>query len=341
MTIVRGNSRARITILAVAIPLLLFLSGCAPDVPQTTLVPSGLNASLINDLFGPIFWMATGVFVVVEAILLFAVFRYRRRAGDDRVPEQVHGNTTLEIGWTIAPAILVVIIVALTFNTQRRLVEANESPTMTVEVIGHQWWWEFRYPDQDIVTANELHVPLGEVVALDVSSSDVIHSFWVPKLAGKADAVPGHVNQMWLRADEAGIYFGQCAELCGIQHALMRFRVVAQPRADFDSWVVQQRTPPDAPQSEEEKRGAELFATGACIGCHTIEGTPGQGVTGPNLTHVGGRTTIAAGVLRNTAGNLYKWLREPQVVKKGALMPDLGLSDEDARALVAYLLSLK
>lgn len=341
MTSPRRNSRLRNTILAGVSLAFVLLAGCAPDVPQTTLVPKGLNAHLVNNLFGPIFWMATAVFVVVEGILIFAVFRYRQRDGDNRVPKQVHGNKRLEIAWTIAPAILVVVIVAMTFNTQRQLVEAKESPSMTVEVIGHQWWWEFRYPGKGVVTANELHVPVGEVIELDVSSVDVIHSFWVPKLAGKVDAVPGHINQMWLRADEEGIYFGQCAELCGIQHALMRLRVIAEPRADFDDWLVKQRTPAAAPETDREIRGAELFAKGACIGCHTIAGTPGKGLTGPNLTHVGSRTTIAAGVLRNTPGNVYKWLLNPQKVKKGALMPNLNLSEEDALDLAAYLKSLE
>ncbi len=341
MTTVRGSSYVRTALLAVVVPGLLLLGGCAPDLPQTTLVTNGPNARLINDLFGPIFWMATGVFVVVEGLLVYAVIRYRRRAGDDRIPAQTHGNTPLEIGWTIAPTILVIVIVAMTFNTQRELDAAGETPTMTIEVIGHQWWWEFRYPDEGIVTANELHIPVGEVVALDVSSVDVIHSFWVPKLAGKVDAVPGHVNEMWLRADQAGIYFGQCAELCGIQHALMRFRVIAQSPADYAAWVAQQKTVPGEPETELEQRGAEVFATGACIGCHVIEGTPGTGVTGPNLTHFGSRTTLGAGILKNTPGNLYKWLVDTQSVKQGNLMPNVEMTDEDARALVAYLHSLK
>ena len=320
---------------------IFLLSACGGD--QSTLAPLGDNARLINNLFGPIFWVAVAVFVIVEGLLLYAVYRYRYRPGDTRTASQTHGNTRLEIGWTIAPAIVVTIIFGYTLNTQRQLTNPPPSDSaLNVEVIGHQWWWEFRYPDlaPAVVTANELHIPVGEVIQLKITSVDVIHSFWVPRLAGKQDAVPGHVNPMWMRADEPGAFRGQCAELCGIQHALMGLRVIAQSPDEFQAWVTQQQAPAPAPAAAVA-RGAQLFAQGACVGCHTIAGTPGKGTTGPNLTHVGSRTTLASGFLENTPENLVRWLRNPQALKEGVLMPNLNLSNEDASALAAYLQSLK
>lgn len=318
--------------------LTLLLSACSSTAPQSMVSPAGENAQMIYNLLQEIFWAAMAVFVIVEGLLIYAVIRFRRKAGEG-LPAQIHGNTPIEVAWTVAPALLLLVIFVLTVRT----LGAVSSPVpgkLNVKVIGHQWWWEFQYSDLNIVTANELHVPVGETVNLSLESKDVIHSFWVPQLAGKTDVIPGYENRMWIRVDQLGTYSGQCAEFCGVEHALMRFRVVAQTEEDFQAWVKSQQAAPAAPTGEAA-RGAEVFARSACVGCHTIEGTPGKGTVGPNLTHFGSRTTIAAGTLENTPENLARWLRDPQAVKPGNLMPNLHLSEDEIAALVAYLESLK
>lgn len=318
--------------------LVLLQAACSPNDPQNTLAAEGVVGQKQQDLFWVIFWWAVAVFVAVEGLLLFIIIWFRRKPGQAD-PPQTHGNTRLEIAWTIAPVLVLVSIGVPTIATIFDNATVPEV-SMSVRVVGHQWWWEFDYPELGVVTGNEMHIPVGEPISLVIGSADLIHSFWVPKLAGKIDAIPGRDNTMWFRADKAGTYFGQCAELCGIQHANMRLRVIAQPRAEFDAWVRAQRATPAAP-SGEAARGAQVFATNACIGCHTIAGTPGVGKTGPNLTHFGSRTTLAAGIMPNTAENLSNWLRNPQAVKPGTLMPNLKLSDDQVSALVTYLQSLK
>jgi cytochrome c oxidase subunit 2 len=327
--------------LVVGVPLLILalpLAGCSST--QSILEPATTNAREITGLFYTIFYVALAIFIVVEGLLVYFVIRYQRRAGD-RLPEQIHGNTPVEIAWTLAPALVLAVVFVLTVRTMSSVdITAQPAGTVNVRVIGHQWWWEYQYPDLNIITANDLHVPVGEVVQLTLESDNVIHSFWVPQLTGKTDVVPGHQNHTWLRAETAGEYHGQCAEFCGAQHAHMLFQVIAQPRAEFDAWVKQQQNPPAAPGADAA-RGADVFAKGACIGCHTIQGTKGQGKVGPNLTHFGSRLTIGAGVLSNTPENLALWLKNPQAVKPENDMPNLGLSDADIRSLVAYLESLK
>lgn len=327
--------------LVVGLPLLLLalpLAGCSST--QSILEPASTNAREITGLFYTIFYVALAIFIVVEGLLVYFVVRYQRRAGTE-LPEQIHGNTPVEIAWTLAPALVLAVVFVLTIRTMTAVnITAQPASTLNVRVIGHQWWWEYQYPDLNIVTANDLHIPVGEVVHITLESDNVIHSFWVPQLTGKTDVVPGHQNTTWLRAETAGEYHGQCAEFCGAQHAHMLFEVIAQPRADFDAWAKQQQTPPAAP-SADAARGADVFAKGACIGCHTIQGTKGQGKVGPNLTHFGSRLTIGAGVLNNTPENLALWLKNPQAVKPENDMPNLGLSDVDIQSLVAYLESLK
>ena len=327
--------------LVVGVPLLILalpLAGCSST--QSILEPATTNAREITGLFYTIFYVALAIFIVVEGLLVYFVIRYQRRAGD-RLPEQIHGNTPVEIAWTLAPALVLAVVFVLTVRTMSSVdITAQPAGTVNVRVIGHQWWWEYQYPDLNIITANDLHVPVGEVVQLTLESDNVIHSFWVPQLTGKTDVVPGHQNHTWLRAETAGEYHGQCAEFCGAQHAHMLFQVIAQPRAEFDAWVQQQQTPPVA-LGADAARGADVFAKGACIGCHTIQGTKGQGKVGPNLTHFGSRLTVGAGVLSNTPENLALWLKNPQAVKPENDMPNLGLSDADIRSLVAYLESLK
>ncbi|HEV2122409.1 MAG TPA: cytochrome c oxidase subunit II [Chloroflexota bacterium] len=329
--------------------LVVALAGCTTNNPQTTLEPRGLNALYIYDLFvWWMFWPAVLVFVVVEALLIYAIWRYRARPGGP-APAQFHGNTRLEITWTIVPALILVVILYGTFRTQAVLAQPPPSQNaLNVRVIGHQWWWEFEYTDLGVSTANELHVPVGVPVVLQLESADVIHSFWVPMLGGKKDNIPGRQNNWWIQADNPGVYSAQCAEFCGVQHALMRFLVVAESGNEFDAWVRGQRSIPllapggtGAQGASLVTQGAQLFASGACITCHTVRGTPAQGKVGPDLTHFGSRKSIAANTLPNTPENLAIWLKNPQAVKPGNLMPNLNLTDEQIAALVAYLESLK
>jgi cytochrome c oxidase subunit 2 len=225
----------------------------------------------------------------------------------------------------------------------RTMRETAEPPTegMPIKVIAHQWWWEFQYPELGIVTANELHIPMGQPVVVELNSDNVIHSFWIPQLAGKTDVVPGQTNSMWFQADRVGVYRGQCAELCGTQHANMNFVVVAQPTEDFNQWAEWQKTPAVQTTSQTAAGEQVFMTTGACLGCHTVNGTDAKGVNGPNLTHIGSRQTLAGGALPNTPENLAHWLTNPQAVKPGNKMLISRLSQDDIAALVQYLSSLK
>ncbi len=318
----------------------VLLTGCGGPFPQSSLAPVSDFARMIDDLFRSIVWWAALVFVVVEGVLIYTLVRYRDRGGDD-TPEPVHGHTLLEIGWTLAPAVILVLIAVPTVRTIW-LVDnpPRQADPLQVEVVGHQWWWEFDYPGLDVTTANELHVPVGRTVELSLRSADVIHSFWVPRLGGKRDVNPGERTGLWFTVDSAGRYEGQCAEFCGTSHALMRMQVVAQPPEAFRDWVERQRQPASAPESEMARRGREAFVNHACISCHTVDGTIARGTIGPDLTHVAGRDEIAAGVLPNDSAAMARWLEDPQEVKPGNLMRIPDLSDETIAELVAYLQSL-
>ncbi|MBI3954404.1 MAG: cytochrome c oxidase subunit II [Chloroflexi bacterium] len=314
--------------------------GCQQRDPMTTIAPKSDVGSMIQGLYVLLFWLSVVVFVVVEGLLVYAVLRFRAKPGQG-IPAQVHGNNRLEIAWTIAPAIILVVIAVPTWATIFKTAAEPGPNALRVEVVARQWWWEFRYPELNLVTANELHLPVDRQVAFTLKSGDVIHSFWVPQLGGKQDVVPGRVNKLQFTPNTTGTYYGQCVELCGASHALMRMRAIVQTQEDFDAWVKGNRTPPTAPTGAEAQRGADVFAKGACVACHTIEGTPGKGTVGPNLTYFGSRTTLAAGIMPNTAENIARWLRDPAAVKPQAKMPNLNLSEHDISALVAYLSSLK
>ena len=317
------------------------LAGCAgPYHPQSALEPETEYGWKLQHLFELILALAAVVFVSVEGMLLYTAWRFRARPGQPR-PRQIHGNTRFEIAWTIAPAVVLAIIAVPTVRTIFDVAMPPPGNSLRIEVIGHQWWWEYRYPDFNVVTANEPHMPTSTNVSFDLTSADVIHSFWLPRLGGKRDVVPTHTNHIYVDApDHPGEYFGQCAEFCGASHADMRTRAYVDSPADFDAWVKNQQAPAPQP-APEVARGAQVFMSNACIGCHTIAGTNAQGQTGPNLTHVGSRSTIAAGMLDNTPDNVVRWVSDPQAVKPEALMPKLGLSDDDLRAVAAYLESLK
>ncbi len=323
----------------------LLLTGCqglptGNQIPQTTIFPVSDFAWKIQNLYAVLFWLSILVFVSVEAILIYSVIRFRRRP-ETGMPPQVHGNTRLEIAWTIAPAVVLAFIGVPTISTIFDTARPAPPEALKVQVIGHQWWWEFRYPELNIVTANELHLPAGRPVTFSLESADVIHSFWLPRLGGKQDVTPNRVNHLTFTPERPEVYYGQCVEFCGVQHALMRLLAVVQPEQDFQAWVRAQQAPPVPPSDDMSRRGAELFARGACAGCHTVAGTTAQGKFGPDLTHVGSRMTIAARTLPNTPENLAAWLRDPQRVKPGNRMPNLNLSEEDISLLVAYLQSLK
>lgn len=325
------------------------LSGAAlAALPGSTLHPAGPVARAQLNVFNVALAVITFIFVVVGSLLLYTIIRFRHRPGD-REPAQIEGNTTLEIIWTAIPVILLIFIavptVMVSFDLHSAAAEHEE--TLEVRVVGYQWWWSFEYPDLGIVTANELRIPTGTRVNLTLESNDVIHSFWVPRLAGKVDLVPGRVNTMWIQADEPGVYYGQCAEYCGVSHANMRLRVQAMPPDEFEAWVAARQAgqvaeaSAHAPLSDRAAAGRDYFVNSACAACHNVDGTAASGTVGPDLTDIGSRTTIAAGLLENTPENMAAWLRNPQAVKPGALMPNLNLDEETISALVAYLASLK
>jgi len=348
---------ARVAILAAT---MLLLSACAGE--QSALAPAGPYAQRPHDLIVYVFIIGVLVFVLVQGLILYTSFRYRRREGDDSLPEQVHGNTKLEIVWTLIPAVILAAIAVPTVQLIFEQMAEPEGEYLTVEVIGHRWWFEYYYPDYGIYTANEMAIPVGVPVRLEMTAADlaratdlgVIHSFWIPRLAGKQDLVPGHTTYLNLQADAPGRYIGQCAEYCGLSHANMRARVEAMDIGDFEAWVAAQQASAPVPAAGSlEARGRELFgdlgARQACASCHQVwEGNglrgPGQG---PDLTHLMSRLEFAGAIHDLTPENLRAWLENPNAMKpmqyevNGIGMPNLNLTDEELDALTAYMLSLR
>lgn len=318
----------------------LALGACGGPFPQSALDPASDFAWKLQDLFEGIFFWAVIVFVLVEGALIVAILRFRERPGGPE-PKATHGNTLLEISWTLAPAIVLVLIAIPTIKTIWDVDRPARGESLVVEAVGHQWWWEFRYPDLGIVTANELHIPVGQQIDVRLTSADVIHSFWFPRLGGKRDVIPGHETQIWFTADSAGLYLGQCAEFCGLSHALMKMELVAESPTDFEAWVEGQRAEAMVADSALFAEGSQAFMQGGCIACHTVRGTIAQGVLGPDLTHVGGRRRIAAGILDNTPENMERWIKDSRGVKPGSLMIVPELDDETVSRIVEYLQSLK
>jgi cytochrome c oxidase subunit 2 len=317
--------------------LAVLLAACTQDYPYNSLAPEGPVADKQAELYWLVFWIAVGVFVIVEGLLLFALFRFRRRGPDD-TPRQIHGNTRLEVVWTIIPALLLAGVAVPTVGTIFDLAQ-TPSNALEVRVTAHQWWWEVEYPSLGVVTANEIHVPTDRPVSFQLESKDVIHSFSVPRLAGKQDIIPGRVNPLTIVAPRAGTYFGQCQEFCGLSHANMHFRVVAQEPGDFDAWVEAQRQPAAALPPAE----IETTVTGTCLNCHAIGGVGESRAISPapDLTHLAARETIAAGLLRNDPEDLARWLENPPRVKPGSKMPDYNLTEDQIEALVEYLQTLQ
>jgi cytochrome c oxidase subunit 2 len=311
------------------------------DLPQDTFDAQGPVARQLDSLIDWVFVVAGFIFFLVLGLILFVVVKFRKRSDDD-APKQVHGNARLELAWTIAPAVLLALVGIFTLGTIFDLDRKAEAGALHVEVVGHQWWWEYRYTSERITTANELHIPTGRQVAITLKSADVIHSFWPPKLAGKLDAVPGQDNTMTLEADQPGIYYGQCAEFCGLSHANMLLRVVAHEPDDFDEWVAANTRAP-APVTSltgQAASGAALFRSKGCASCHTVSGYA-AGTLGPDLTHLQQREVFAGAMFELDERNLRRWLRNPPEEKPGSLMPDLDLSEDEITDLIAYLDTLK
>jgi cytochrome c oxidase subunit 2 len=316
--------------------------------PTNILAPVGTQANSIFGLSLLVIGVTTAIFLIVASLLLFAIIRYRHRpasADADHEPAQIYGSNQIELSWTVIP---VLIVVMLFLATARIILATERAPkpdsAINIKVIGHQFWWEYRYPKYGIVTANELHIPVSDPkhftpAYLTMTSADVDHSFWVPKLAGKTDLIPNRVNVMWLDAPRAGVYLGQCAQYCGTQHAKMLIRVYADSPEQFAKWIAHQQQP--AVQDPSAVAGETIFMHNACINCHTIAGTPATGKFGPDLTHVASRDTIASGSVTNNEQNMRAWVNDPAHFKPGALMPPMHLNGEDVNAVSVYLMSLK
>ena len=358
--------------LSIVMVLSVLLMACNPEGPQSTFDAQGPVSEIQKNLFLFTFWIAVIVFIVVEGAILFVTFRYRRK--NDELPVQTHGNLKLEITWTIIPAIIIVIIAIPTvIGIWQTQVMPDEEDSLVINAVGHQWWFEFNYPSEEVVTANELHLPEDTNVIVNIESQDVLHSFWIPKIAGKVDMVPNHENQLWIKADNPGLYYGQCAEFCGVAHAMMRFRVIVHTNEDYQNWLEYMRTPPqDLVSGSDEDEGRKLFV-GNCSMCHTYDSYKKAAyhkeinsqynrweewkkdkensaiVSAPNLTHFGNRITLGAGLKENNYDNLVKWIEDPDSIKIGTRMKNHAaiyttentLSDLEIEQIAKYLLSLK
>ncbi len=307
-------------------------------VSGTPLAPHSPQARAIADLFNDTLIVCAVIFVIVTVLVTYAVYRFRDKKSAP--PVQTEGNTRFEVMWTIAPALVLVGIFSLTVRAMNGSdPAADREPDLTV--IAHQWWWEVRYKS-GAVTANEIHIPTGKALVVAIKTADVVHDFWVPDLARKIDAVPGRTSTIWMQADEAGEYLGACAEYCGAQHAWMRILVVAQPEAEFAAWEQHALERAPEPVTDESVRGAHLFTQMTCVRCHTITGNGDvAALAGPDLTHLASRTTLGAGVMKNSPSELSRWLKDPQDVKEGSHMPNVQLSEAQIADFVAYFETLK
>ncbi len=354
MPLFRGMKPKRWVIIIAAMLLSSILLAACGDNKASILTPVGPVAQKELDLFWFILAVATIVFVIVEAWLIYSIIRYRARPGMP-APPQIYGNNTVEAAWTIAPALFLFAVLVYTIYTMFTLAPTAPpgAPTLEVQAYGHQWWWEFDYnksPNYGFVTADSLHIPVGTVVRADLYSDNVIHSFWIPEITGKTDVIPGHDNYMIFRADKVGTYTGECAEFCGAQHAHMNFDVIVEPMDVFQTWVSSQQAAATTPPAGSlAAQGEQIFKSGQCAGCHGIVGVNLSGyndpkaaaLIGPNLTHFGSRDLIAGGVLPNNPTSLAQWLANPQGIKPGSDMVISPLTQSQINALVAYLESLK
>jgi len=308
--------------------------------PQSTPAHSIFHLSML------VLAITGAIFAVVSSLLAYSVAKFRKRADDDgREPAQVYGSNQIELAWTVIPILIVLVLFLATARVIRSIQDAPQPPgAIDVTAIGHQFWWEFRYPALGVVTANELHVPVSNPANstptfLTLLSADTDHSFWVPRLAGKTDLIPNHPNRTWIDPQETGLYLGQCAQYCGIEHAKMLLRVYVDSPEQFKQWVEEQTRP--AVGDDAVAEGRRIFETTACVNCHAISGTIANGRFGPDLTHLMSRDTIASGVASNNRENLRAWIQSPDSIKPGSLMPAMQLTDHDLDALTAYLVTLR
>jgi len=307
--------------------------------------PASTPADAIHELSLFVLTICGAIFLVVSSLLLYSIVKFRRPANDDgREPAQIYGSNQVELAWTVIPILIVVVLFLATARVIHGVQDARfPSSTEQVRAVGHQYWWEFQYPQHGVVTANELHVPVSDPsrptpTHITLLSADTNHSFWVPQLAGKTDLIPNRSNSMWIEPHEVGVYLGQCAQYCGTQHAKMLLRVIVEPRENFESWIVSQQQP--ARQTDRVAHGRRIFESTACVNCHTISGTNAHGTFGPDLTHLMSRETLAAGVAPLTRSNLRLWITNPDALKPGSRMPAMQLQDDDLDAVTGYLLSL-
>jgi cytochrome c oxidase subunit 2 len=310
------------------------------------------NSTPADEIFGLSMFVlvVTGtIFAIVFGLLLYAAIKFRKRGNDNlHEPLQIYGSDQLEMAWTVIPVLIVIVLFMTSARVIHAVQDARRPPgTIEVTVIGHQFWWEYRYPQYGFVTANELHVPVSDAghptpTFLKLLSADTDHSFWIPRLAGKTDLIPNHPNSTWIDPHEAGLYLGQCAQYCGTQHAKMLLRASVDSRADFDRWVQaqQQIARDESALSPEALEGRRVFNATACINCHAIAGTQADGRFGPDLTHLMSRETIASGVAPNNAAELRRWVQNPAAIKPGSLMPSMNLTDKELDEVTAYLLTL-
>ena len=348
-TMQKANWSAIVSRVAGALLLLLgvlLAAGLGMAAPLDNSVPSifdprSTNAESLYHLSNFVLAITGVIFVVVSSLLAYVMVKFRNRASDvPREPAQVYGSTQIELAWTVIPILIVVVLFLSTARVIHAVQDvAKPAKAVAVTVIGHQFWWEFRYPELGIVTANELHIPVSTPTYLKLLSADTDHSFWIPQLAGKTDLIPNRINEMWMEPHQVGIYLGQCAQYCGTQHAKMLLRVSVESTEDFDAWVDAQKQP--ASQDEKEAAGRRIFERTSCVNCHAVGGTNGTGRFGPDLTHLMSRRTISAGAAENTSENLRLWIQNPDAIKPGSLMPAMKLSDEDLDALTRYLETLR
>lgn len=311
------------------VALICAITSFSPQAPGTHAIVGLWEVSLV---------VFTLIFAVVVCIIVYSLMRFRWREGEPD-PDQIAGNSKIELIWTVIPFLIVIILFALTVRTMG-LADPPPAPEPDLIITGHQWWWEAQYKESGVITANEIHIPVGKALSVRLDASDVLHEFWVPELARKMTTVPGHPNHIWLQADKAGTYLGVCSEFCGTEHAWMRFLVIAEPPEKFAEWEKAQLAPAPQPAGDAAK-GLALFEQMSCVNCHAITGTPAKARVGPDLTHFASRTQLGGGIVPNTPQNLHEWLRDPQQVKPGVLMPNFKFTDEQLNDLVAYLETLK
>ena len=333
---VRRRAVVRTLQIGALLTLVVLAAGCAGDQPDI-FRPGGSAGEEIKTLSYQIFAILAVVLVVVWGLLAFVIIKYRRRPESE--VSKTRGNLTIEIVWTLIPAVIVTVLFVLTVHTTRQI--AMPDPGAQFAAVGHQWWWEFDFPDQGFKTANEVYVAVGRPTSIDVESVDVIHSFWVPQMGGKVDMIPGRVNHIRFVPLKEGRYLGECSEFCGAQHGKMRFLFVVVSPEEYSAWAHDQARPAAQPAGAEAVAGGELIRTIACGSCHTIRGTSMKGTFGPDLTHFGSRSGIAAYTLPNTAPNLLAWLQDPQAIKPECTMPTIPLPLREQQQLVAYLEELK